>query len=177
MNFAIRALPAAVLAVAAAHAQAGDGRCLWTHLPASKQPAAIDAGLVDGPEALAASFTPQEFLAAENACGATSATVEAVRRAGAGYILQLLAERWLDTKAGLKPERLDEAWTGLDRNARARLQSWALAPAPDPAAREDAYRTFVSALGDPAARHVDAAPKLLTYVQGRVFRDAYEPGF
>jgi hypothetical protein len=170
-------LAVAVLTAAAGAAHAGDGRCLWTHLPEIKQGPALEAGLLGGPEAVAGVFTADEFQQAETACGSTPATAEAVRNAGAGYILQLLAERWLAQKAGLSPQRLDAAWNKLAPEDRSQMRRWALATDLDPAAQDTAYRAFTAALGPGPALPEDATPKILTYVQGRTFRAVYEPGF
>jgi hypothetical protein len=106
-------------------ALAGDGSCVWNHIPAEIRQQALTAGLSGGPKALAESIAPDQYSQAESACGLTPANSDALRKAESGYILQMLAEQWLSEHAGLSAARLDDAWSKMDGNAKAGMERWA----------------------------------------------------
>lgn len=169
----IRLLSIFSILLSATAAQAGDGRCVWSHLPVFMQQRALAAGLDGGPSALSAEIPPDQLAQSEQICGLTAKNAEALRKAESGYMLQVLAERWLADNAQLSVQRLDSAWIKMDQKAKARMEQWAVALNHDPEAHDLAYRSFIVALGSPRLP-ADAKPKLLTYIQGRALREVYE---
>lgn len=158
-------------------ATAGDGSCVWNRFPAETKERALAAGLAGGPKALSDSITGEQFDKAEADCGITPTNSNALHRAESGYMLQLLAERWLADNAGLSAARLDIAWTKMDEAAKSGMEQWVVTLKHDPDAHDAAYRAFLVALGNPAGLPDDVKPKMLTYIQGRAFRAVYEPQF
>jgi hypothetical protein len=158
-------------------AQAGDGRCVWSHLPVSIQQRALAAGLDGGPSALSAELPPDQLAQSEEICGLTPKNAEALRKAESGYMLQVLAERWLADHAQLSAMRLEGAWINMDKETKERIENWAIALNHDPEAHDAAYRSFVLALGFSTHLPADAKPRLLTYIQGRALREVYERRF
>ncbi len=169
----VRLLSVFVMLFLSAAAQAGDGRCVWSHLPVFIQQRALAAGLDGGPSALSAEIPPDQLVQSEHICGLTPENAEALRKAESGYMLQVLAERWLADNAKLSAGPLDRAWIKMDQKAKARMEQWAVALNHDPEAHDLAYRSFIVALGNPRLP-ADAKPKLLTYLQGRALREVYE---
>ena len=91
--------------------------------------------------------------------------------------MQVLAERWLSSRADLSPTRLGLAWTRMDAKARSAMTQWATTLKEDPQAFDAADRAFKAALGNPHNLPADAKPIMLTYLQGRALRAVYEPLF
>lgn len=122
----VRLLTVFSILLLSAAAQAGDGRCVWPHLPVPIQQQALAAGLDNGPGALGAEIPPHQLAKSEQICGLTPENAEALRKAGSGYMLQILAERWFADAAKLSPERLESAWINMDKQAKARIEGWAI---------------------------------------------------
>lgn len=158
-------------------AQAGDGRCIWSHLPDSTRQTALAAGIEGGPSALGAEIPPDQLVRSEKICGLTPKNAEALRKAESGYMLQVLAERWLADNAQLSRKQLDSAWINMDQKAKARIEQWAVELDHDPETHNVAYRSFIVALGASVHLPTDTKPQLLTYIQGRALREVYEPRF
>jgi hypothetical protein len=170
----IRLLYIFVLLLPLAAAHAGDGACVWSHLPLIIQQRALTAGLDGGPSALSAEIPPDQLVQSEQICGLTPKNAEALRKAESGYMLQVLAERWLADKAQLSAQRLDSAWIKMDQKAKARMEQWAVALNHDPETHDAAYQSFIVVLGNSTRLPVDSKPKVLTYIQGRALREVYE---
>jgi len=173
----VRLLSVFVMIFLSAAAQAGDGRCVWSHLPVFIQQRALTAGLDGGPSALSAAIPSDQVVQSEQICGLTPKNFEAFRRAESGYMLQVLAERWLADQAQLSSPRLESAWVKMDKKAKTRIEQWAVALNHDPETHDAAYRSFVVALGNSTHLPADSKPKLLTYIQGRALREVYERRF
>jgi hypothetical protein len=131
-------------------------------------------GLDGGPSALGAEIPPDQLVQSEQICGLTPKNAEVLRKAESGYMLQVLAERWLSDAAQLSARQLDSAWIKMDKKAKARIEQWAVALNHDPKTHDVAYRSFVVALGSSTHLPADAKPRLLTYIQGRALREVYE---
>lgn len=141
------------------------------------QQRALAAGLDGGPSALGAEIPPDQLVQSEQICGLTPKNSEALRKAESGYMLQVLAERWLADKAQLPAQKLDSAWIKMDKKAKARMELWAVALNHDPETHDVAYRSFIVALGSSPHLPADTKPRLLTYIQGRALREVYERRF
>ncbi len=72
---------------------------------------------------------------------------ESLRKAESGYMLQVLAERWLADKAQLSRKQLGSAWINMDQKAKVRIEQWAVALDHDPETHDVAYLSFIVALG------------------------------
>lgn len=177
MLVGVQSLVVASVLLSSATAYAGDGNCVWNDLAPRTRQQALAAGLSGGPSALSAEISANEINHAEKLCGLTASNSDALRRAEAGYMLQVLAERWLTDRAQLSSQQLDRAWVGLDKKAKARFEQWAVALDHDPEAHDMVYRSFIAALGRPKSLPASAEPQLLTYVQGRALREVYERRF
>ncbi|MES2451986.1 MAG: hypothetical protein V4610_15610 [Pseudomonadota bacterium] len=151
------------------------GECVWKSLPQASRKAALDAGLAQGPLALIAQVKP-EVDAVEPACGMNADNEAAFHRAESGFMLQLLAETWLQQELKLTPERLDAAWRKLSPGARQNARLWAIYMSPDSKEFGQVYTEFAKLLvvgGEALPAH--ARPKIVTYLQGRSLRTVYEP--
>lgn len=157
---------------------AGDGSCPWRHLPTQVREHALVAGLNAGPAALIAAISEDDMRLAEASCGLTEKNAEAFHHAESGFILQILAEKWLSNNTPFTSGKLDRAWGMMDRRAKAALEAWAnnLDHAPD--VHERAYGAFMMQLGNYASKSsMDIRPKVITYLQGRALRSEFEPLF
>ncbi|MEO6216706.1 MAG: hypothetical protein ABIO86_11795 [Sphingomonas sp.] len=161
-----------------APAHAGDGSCPWNHLPEPVRASAMEAGLAGGPGALSNKIPAADLSRAEKACGLKLDNGGALRRAESGYMLQILAEAWLQKNATLSPQRLGAAWAAMGADAKAPFLRWAITLESDPEGRNQAYGAFLKGLGDRAGSlPPDAKPKIVTYLQGRSLRSVFEPRF
>jgi hypothetical protein len=157
-------LISAVFIVSAPAARAGDGSCVWNHFPADTKQRALAAGLEHGPKALADSIPRDQSDQAESDCGITSHNSNALRRAESGYMLQLLAERWLADNAGLSANQLNDAWTKMDDAAKSGMERWVVTFKYDPDAYDAAYHAFLVALGNPANLPTDVKRRIVFYI-------------
>jgi hypothetical protein len=167
----------ALIVLTVAKVQAGDGPCVWYHLPKNITQRALAAGFEGGPGALSASISPDQMLQAEKICGLTAKNAVPLRKAEAGYMLQVLSEQWLLENGRISTQQLSGAWITMEKKAKARMERWAVTLNHDPEGYSDAYQSFVTALGNPAHLPSDSKPKVLTYLQGRALREIYEPQF
>lgn len=152
------------------------GDCPWRRLPERIQLAALEAGLAGGPASMMSQIPADIMSVAEEDCGLDDHNKAAYRRAEAGYLLQLLSERWLAENYNINPSMLDAAWSNSGYQIRKSAKLWAIYLVIDPYKKERMYLGFLKVMGiGPGSMATRIKPQILTYIQGRALRNEYEP--
>ncbi len=163
---------------------AGNGRCIWDHLPQAKRSQLSileDYDIYNHPEAMLDAFSKTEVAGAAKACGVASNASDdilgAALDAGVGWGLQERSERKLFSEAHIRSEVLDAGWQHMGPALKSYLTSPSEAKVDDEKANSDIRDRMYAALGFASKPSEDAKDAIILYLNARSIRDKFEPQF
>jgi hypothetical protein len=172
---------AAVAALLATPAFAGDASCLWKFTPQANRDAVLAAALKDpqGAADLGAFLKGVDAKAMFKTCGVSATAPEPALFALSGYLVEVSAAQWLMANRVATQAQLDAGWAGIDPAVRRSVldNAAALSKEPLPPA---AFAQFLSHTGAPNLGSGDGfkatkpGQNLFLYLLGRAVRTANE---
>ena len=163
---------------------AGNGRCIWDHLPPAKRSQLSlleDYDIYNHLEPLFDAFSKTEVAGAAKAWGvapnASDDILAAALGAGIGWGLQERSERKLFSEAHIRSEVLDAGWQHMDPAVKNIFTDPPDAKIDDEKAKSERRDRMYAVLGFASKPSGESEDAIILYLTGRSMRYVLEPHF